>query len=60
VHLGSLFFCLPSSLIGPRSATMGVVWVRQTGLEVTDDRAELTGREKPWPEGTGGILTDGR
>ncbi len=37
-----------------------MVGVRQAGLEVTDDRAEKTRREKPRPEGTGGILTDGR
>ena len=37
-----------------------MVGVRQTGLEITNDRAEQTGGEKPRPEGTGRILTDGR
>jgi hypothetical protein len=32
----------------------------QAGLEVTDDRAEKAGREKPRPERTGRVLTDGR
>ena len=34
--------------------------IRQTGLEITDDRAEKARREKTRPEGTGRILTDGR
>ena len=37
-----------------------MVGVRQAGLEITDDRAEKARREKPRPEGTGRILTDGR
>lgn len=46
-------------LIGLRSGREGVVGVRQAGLEITDDRAEKARREKPRPEGTGRILTDG-
>ncbi len=38
----------------------GAAGVRQTGLEITDDRAEKARGEKPWPERTGRILTDGR
>ena len=34
--------------------------VRQAGLEITDDRAEKARCEKPRPEGTRRILTDGR
>ena len=37
-----------------------MVGVRQAGLKITDDRAEKARREKPRPEGTGRILTDGR
>ena len=37
-----------------------IVGLRQVGLEITDDRAEKARREKPGPEGAGGILTDGR
>jgi hypothetical protein len=33
--------------------------VRQAGLEITDDRAEMARREHPRPERTGRILTDG-
>ncbi len=32
--------------------------VRQVCLEITDDRAEKAGREKPRPEGTGRVLTN--
>jgi hypothetical protein len=42
------------------SGREGVVGIRQARLEITDDRAEKAGREKPRPEGTGRILTDGR
>ena len=42
------------------SVTEGMVGVRQAGLEITDDRAEKARREKPRPEGTGRVLTDGR
>jgi hypothetical protein len=35
-----------------------VVGVRQAGLNLTDDRAEKTRRQKPRPEGTGRVLTD--
>jgi hypothetical protein len=37
-----------------------VVGIRQTGLKITDDRADNARREKPRPEGTGRILIDGR
>jgi hypothetical protein len=37
-----------------------VVGVRQGGLKITDDRAEKARREKPRPERTGRIFTDGR
>ena len=37
-----------------------MVGVHQAGLEIMDDRAEKARREKPRPEGTGRILTDGR
>lgn len=47
-------------LVGRRSGREGGVGVRQAGLEITDDRAEKARREKPRPEGTGRILTDGR
>jgi len=36
------------------------VGARQSGLQLTDDRALKTRRQQPWPEGTGGILTEGR
>jgi hypothetical protein len=36
-----------------------VVGVRQAGLEVTDDRAQQPGGEKPSPEGAGLVLPDG-
>jgi hypothetical protein len=60
VHLDRLLLCLSVFLIGLRSGREGVVGVRQTGLEITDDRAKKARREKPRPEGTGRILTDGR
>lgn len=47
-------------LIELRSRSEGVVGVRQAGLQITDDRAEKAGREKPRAEGTGRILADGR
>ena len=37
-----------------------MVGVYQVHLEIADDRAEETRCEKPGPEGTGRILTDGR
>ena len=36
-----------------------VVGIRQAGLEIADDRAEKSRREKPGSERTGRILTDG-
>ena len=60
VHLDRLLFSLSVVLIGLRCGSEGVVGVRQGGLELTDDRAERARREKPRPEGTGRVLTDGR
>jgi hypothetical protein len=60
VYLDKLLFFLSVFLINLRSGREGVVGVRQAGLEITDDRAEKARREKPRPEGTGRILTDGR
>lgn len=37
-----------------------MVGIRQAGLNLTDDRAEKAGCEKPRPEGTGRILTGQR
>ena len=60
VHLARLLYLLSVVLINLRSGRVGVVGVYQAGLEITDDRAEKARREKPRPEGTGRILTDGR
>jgi hypothetical protein len=60
VHLDGGLWFLSIFLIGLRSGREDVVGVRQAGLEITDDRAEKAGREKPRPEGTGRILTDRR
>ena len=47
-------------LIGRLPGRTWVLGVRQAGLEITDDRAQNAGREQPWPEGTGHVLSDGR
>jgi hypothetical protein len=60
MHLDRPLWFLSVFLIGLRSGRQGVVGVRQAGLKITDDRAEKARREKPRPEGTGRILTDGR
>jgi hypothetical protein len=60
VHLDTLLFFLSVFLINLRSRREGVVGVRYAGLEITDDHAEKARREKPRPERTGRILTDGR
>jgi hypothetical protein len=60
VHLDRLLWFLSVFLTNLRSGREGVAGVRQAGLEITDDRAEKARREKPGPEGTGRILTDGR
>ena len=38
----------------------GPVGIRQCGLKGTDDRALKIRCQQPWPEGAGGILTEGR
>ena len=40
--------------------TESKVGARDCNLQVTNDRALKTGRQQPWSEGAGGILTDGR
>ena len=56
---GSLL-SLPASDVGVRRWPRGKVGVRQSGLQVANDRALKTRREQPWPEGAGGILSEGR
>ena len=45
--------------IGLRRWPRANAGVGQAGLEIADDRAEKAGREKPGPEGTRRILTNG-
>jgi hypothetical protein len=51
---------VPASDVSVRRRPGRPSGVRQPGLQVTNDRALKTRRQQPWPEGAGGILTEGR